>query len=97
MASHAIWAEKAVSVMEARKNLSQYFTDEPVAVLSNNKPAGYMLIAELYEKMLWIVEASDVVEQGLFSPAAARLKEISRVSDLLLLNADAAKLNEFSE
>lgn len=48
MASHTILAEKAVSVSEARKNLSQYFTDEPVAVLSNNKPAGYMLSAELY-------------------------------------------------
>ena len=65
MASHAILAEKAVSVSEARKNLSQYFTDEPVAVLSNNKPAGYMLSAELYEKMLRIIEASGAVEQGL--------------------------------
>ena len=89
MASHAILAEKAVSVSEARKNLSQYFTDEPVAVLSNNKPAGYMLSAELYEKMLRIIEASGAVEQGLFRPAAARLKEISRVSEELLLNADA--------
>jgi len=97
MASHAILAEKAVSVSEARKNLSQYFTDEPVAVLSNNKPAGYMLSAELYEKMLRIIEASGAVEQGLFRPAAARLKEISRVSEELLLNADAAKLSEFSE
>ena len=96
MASHAILAEKAVSVSEARKNLSQYFTDEPVAVLSNNKPAGYMLSAELYEKMLRIIEASGAVEQGLFRPAA-RLKEISRVSEELLLNADTTKLSEFSE
>lgn len=97
MASYAILAEKAVSVSEARKNLSQYFTDEPVAVLSNNKPAGYMLSAELYEKMLRIIEASGAVEQGLFRPTALRLKEISRVSEQLLLNAEIAKLSEFSE
>lgn len=97
MASHAILAEKAVSVSEARKNLSQYFIDEPVAVLSNNKPTGYMLSAELYEKMLRIIEASGVAEPGLFRPGAARLKEISRLSEQLLLEADAANLGEFSE
>ncbi len=97
MSSHAILAEKAVSVSEARKNLSQYFIDEPVAVLSNNKPTGYMLSAELYEKMLRIIEASSAAEQGLFRPAAARLKEISRLSEQLLLEADAAKLREFTE
>jgi len=97
VASHAILAEKAVSVSEARKNLSQYFIDEPVAVLSNNKPTGYMLSAELYEKMLRIIEASGVAEPGLFRPGAARLKEISRLSEQLLLEADAAKLGEFSE
>ncbi|MEE2025255.1 type I toxin-antitoxin system antitoxin YafN [Alkalimonas mucilaginosa] len=97
MSSHAILAEKAVSVSEARKNLSQYFIDEPVAVLSNNKPTGYILSAELYEKMLRIIEASGAAEQGLFRPAAARLKEISRLSEQLLLEADAAKLREFTE
>lgn len=97
MASHAILAEKAVSVSEARKNLSQYFIDEPVAVLSNNKPTGYMLSAELYEKMLRIIEASGAVEPGLFRPAAARLQEISRVCEQLLIEADVTKLSEFNE
>lgn len=97
MASHDILAEKTVSVSEARKNLSQYFIDEPVAVLSNNKPTGYMLSVELYEKMLRIIEASGAAEQGLFRPGAARLKEISRINEELLLKADANKLTEFSE
>ena len=66
-------------------------------MLSHNKPTGYMLSAELYEKMLRIIEASGPVEPGLFRTAAARLQEISRACEQLLPEADANKLSEFNE
>lgn len=40
---HRILAEKSVNITELRKNPAKYFIDQPVAVLSNNRPAGYLL------------------------------------------------------
>ncbi len=37
---HRILAEKSVNISELRKNPAKYFIDQPVAVLSNNRPAG---------------------------------------------------------
>jgi hypothetical protein len=42
---HRILAEKSVNITELRKNPAKYFIDQPVAVLSNNRPAGYLLSA----------------------------------------------------
>lgn len=47
-----ILAEQTVSVTELRKNPAQYFIDEPVVVLSKNKPVGYMLSAKLFESIV---------------------------------------------
>ena len=47
-----IYAEQAVLITELRKNPSQFFKEEPVAVLSNNKTTGYIFNAELYEQIL---------------------------------------------
>lgn len=47
-----ILAEQTVSITELRKNPAQYFTDEPVAVLSKNKPVGYMVNEKLFETMV---------------------------------------------
>ncbi|HAZ8183313.1 antitoxin of toxin-antitoxin stability system, partial [Escherichia coli] len=46
---HRILAEKSVNITELRKNPAKYFIDQPVAVLSNNRPAGYLLSASAFE------------------------------------------------
>ncbi len=43
---HRILAEKSVNITELRKNPAKYFIDQPVAVLSNNRPAGYLLMCQ---------------------------------------------------
>lgn len=97
MATHAILAEKTVSISEARKSLNDYFLDEPVAVLSNNKTAGYMLSAELYERMVQLIEASTPEVKSTFRPSAARLEAVAKLNEELLLNASDQDLDDFEE
>ncbi len=49
---HRILAEKSVNITELRKNPAKYFIDQPVAVLSNNRPAGYLLSASAFEALV---------------------------------------------
>lgn len=58
-----ILAEQTVSITELRKNPAQYFIDEPVVVLSKNKPVGYMLSAKLYETIVGMLEKQPVSNQ----------------------------------
>ncbi|MBB6054230.1 type I toxin-antitoxin system antitoxin YafN [Tolumonas osonensis] len=76
---HRILAEHTVSMTELRKNPAQYFTDEPIAVLSNNKPAGYMLSASLFEAMVDLLEKQQANRQFVakFRPTAEQLKAIA--------------------
>ena len=76
---HRILAEHTVSMTELRKNPAQYFTDEPIAVLSNNKPAGYMLSASLFEAMIDLLEKQQANRQFVakFRPTAEQLKAIA--------------------
>ncbi|KMQ76085.1 type II toxin-antitoxin system Phd/YefM family antitoxin [Marinobacter subterrani] len=48
-------AEKSVSISALRNNPAQHFGDQPIAVLSHNKPAGYVLGAELFEEMMKLI------------------------------------------
>ncbi|MCK4865558.1 MAG: type I toxin-antitoxin system antitoxin YafN [Gammaproteobacteria bacterium] len=99
MSTHKILAEEMVSVSELRKNPSQYFTNNPVAVMSHNQTAGYMVGAELFEKMMLIIEQSqrDKTIIGQFRPSAARLKQISEESTRFLQQASDEDLGHFSE
>ena len=76
---HRILAEHTISMTELRKNPAQYFTDEPIAVLSNNKPAGYMLSASLFEAMIDLLEKQQANRQFVakFRPTAEQLKAIA--------------------
>jgi antitoxin YafN len=97
MATQSIFAEQTVSVSEVRKNPTRYFRDEPVAVLSNNKTAGYMISAESYEEMVHIMEGAVQHTAAKFRPSKARMDEIAARGLELLSNASAKDLSVFEE
>jgi antitoxin YafN len=97
MSTQAIFAEQTVSITELRKNPNQYFQEEPVAVLANNKPAGYMISAALYEQMLQIIEQASPGVAAQFRPSKARMDAITHRGMELLKNASDAELGDFKE
>lgn len=99
MVTNKIFAEETIPVSELRKNPSRYFTDRPVAVMSHNQATGYMVGAELFEKMLVIMEQSQAGKSvtGQFRPSANRLQQIIDQSTHYLRNATENDLDDFSE
>ena len=95
MTVQSILAEKTVSVTELRKKPCDYFMDEPVAVLSNNKTAGYMISAELYEQMVELIELHSKTSR--FRPSHARLTQIAEHGTERLLAASQEELGDFAE
>lgn len=94
-----ILSEHTVSITELRKNPAQYFIDEPVAVLSNNKPAGYMISASLFETLVDQLERQQAAHllNARFRPSAAELKAIAQKGNQLLAESSADELAEFTE
>lgn len=97
MSTQSILAEKTVSVTELRKHPTQYFLEEPVAVLSNNKIAGYMIGRELFEKMVRLLDAQSGSVTSTFRPASARMEAINHLGAELLLAATDDELGDFEE
>ncbi len=94
-----ILAEKSVNITELRKNPAKYFIDQPVAVLSNNRPAGYMISAKVFEELMDLLNENQ--ERGhitaRFRPSAERLNEITIRAQKLLQDASDTDLTEFTE
>lgn len=94
-----ILAEHSVSITELRKNPAQYFTDEPIAVLSNNKPTGYTLSAKLFEALVDMLEKQQIENQftAQFRPSTEQLRAIAQHGQALLEQATDDDLGSFIE
>lgn len=100
METHAILAEKSVSISALRNNPAQYFGDQPIAVLSHNKPVGYLLGAELFEEMMKLVGDKEAAREfrGRFRPSGAGLAEYCKRSAKALEEAEPEDLvKDFGE
>ncbi len=99
MSTQTILADQTVSITEFRKKPQEFFTDRPIAVLSNNRAAGYVLGAEVFEQLVAIVRQSNQSEvfNGQFLPTADRLRQIASRGAELLENATDGQLENFSE
>ncbi len=99
MATNKILVEETVPVSELRKNPSRYFTDHPIAVMSHNQATGYIVGAELFEKMLDIIEQTQAGKSvtAKFRPTANRVQDIIASSAEYLSNASEDDLGHFTE
>jgi len=99
VSTQTILADETVSISELRKKPQEYFTDHAIAVLSNNRTAGYVIGAEAYETLLMMLRQSQQIEtfEGRFRPTAERLREITEKGAKLLENATEEQLGSFSE
>jgi len=97
MAIQAILAEKTVSISDFRKEPSKYFTDEPIAVLSNNKTAGYVLSPEVFQAMVSLLDNISSENKAKFRPSKARLAIIAKKGAELLIEASDEDLADFTE
>ncbi len=71
MKTSTIYAEKAVSSSEARKHFKDCLSGEPVVVLSNNEPAGYMMSATFFEGLMKALEEKSSYSISSFRPMSA--------------------------
>jgi len=97
MATQAILAEKTVSISEFRKEPSKYFTDEPIAILSNNKTAGYVISPEAFQAMVALLENISPETKAKFRPSKARLEAIAQRGAELLSKISDEDLGDFAE
>lgn len=95
-----ILTEFTVNVTELRKNPVSYFhADQPVAVLSNNRTAGYMVSAALFEQLIDLISAQQAGRAitAKFKPSAHRLEEITQRADAILENLSGKDVSDFEE
>lgn len=97
MSTSPIYAEQTVSITDLRKSPASYFKNEPVAVLSNNRTAGYIVPAEVYQHMVNMIEQAYPEGRSRFRPSRARLDAIVAEGVQLLSNSSHTDLEHFSE
>ncbi|MBI3186876.1 MAG: type I toxin-antitoxin system antitoxin YafN [Gammaproteobacteria bacterium] len=99
MTTQVMLADETVSISEFRKKPQIYFTDHPIAVLSNNRTAGYIVGAEAFEAMLAIIQQSQQGETfpGRFQPSASRMRSITQKAESLLMTRSKKQLQTFTE
>lgn len=87
MSASPIYAEQTVSITDLRKSPASYFKSEPVAVLSNNRTAGYIVPADVYQHMVNMIEQAYPEGRSRFRPSRARLDAIVAEGNELLANS----------
>jgi len=99
MAIQRILAENTVSVSEMRKHPADFFTNQPVAVLSKNQPLGYMVGKELFESMVDLLRQHQPQETftARFQPNIGQLKAVATSSSQFLISAKEDELGNFAE
>lgn len=99
MKTNLILSEKSVSISALRNNPAQYFGDEPVVVLSHNKPAGYLVGAALFEEMVRTINTLKASRTftGRFSPRGSELAELCKKGADLMLEATQEEMQSFTE
>ncbi|MEZ9463060.1 hypothetical protein ACNO5E_25630 [Vibrio parahaemolyticus] len=97
MKKSTIYAEKAVSSSEARKHFKDCLSGEPIVVLSNNEPTGYMMSASFFEGLIKALEGKNADSVSLFRPMTARLEVIAHLNAQALTELDENTLGEFQE
>lgn len=78
MSMRPIFADVTVSISDLRKKPQEYFTNHAIAVLSSNRPVGYVIGAAAYESLVSTLRQSQQADtfEGRFRPTAERLREI---------------------
>lgn len=98
MATEQVLTEHTISITEFRKNPGKVFEEEQVvAVLSNNKPAGYAVSTATFEQMVTLIERYVPNQATAFRPGKARLQAIADQSAQWLEQADDEALDVFHE
>ncbi|USD66329.1 hypothetical protein [Vibrio sp. SCSIO 43136] len=97
MKTSTIYAEKAVSSSEARKHFKDCLSGEPVVVLSNNEPAGYMMSADFFEGLMKALEDKNPNSVASFRPMTARLDAIAQLNAKALADLDENDIGNFQE
>ena len=94
-----IMADNTVSVTEMRKHPADFFTDQPIAVLSNNQPIGYMVGRELFEAMVDALRQQQPQEtfSARFQPNSNQLNGAIAASAKFLSSAKEEDLGDFVE
>ena len=97
MKTSRIYAEKAVSSSEARKHFKDCLAGEPVVVLSNNEPTGYMMSAAFFEGLMKALEDKNSDFASSFRPKSSRLDVIADLNAKALTELDENVLGDFQE
>lgn len=97
MATQTLMTSETVSITDFRKHPAEYFGDRPVAVLSNNKPKGYVIGVEMFEQLMALAERAAPGVKAQFTPSAERLAEIAARGADLLEAATDEELGDFKE
>ncbi|MFL9786794.1 hypothetical protein AB6C90_012505 [Vibrio cyclitrophicus] len=86
-----------MSSSEARKHFKDGLSGDPVVVLSNNEPVGYMMSASFFEGLIKALEDKKAGSVSSFRPMTARLEIITHLNAQALTELDENTLGEFQE